>query len=135
MSRYLFLDDDMERHRTFRRRTIGHIVDHVHTAHDCMTALLRAVEPYDVVFLDHGLDEEASAGLPPRQPTGMVVAAFIAAKLLEHRVGRPGRIVVHSQAGAYAPLMVRLLEGAGIEARWEPFGRRLLNTFGTTEGA
>jgi hypothetical protein len=92
--RFLFLDDDEARHDSFRRQTIGTIVDHVRTAQAAIEALCALPRPYDAVFLDGDLDWQASAGLPPLSPTGEAVCDAIVFDL--PRAKWPLKVVIHS---------------------------------------
>ncbi len=110
--RILFLDDNEIRHRAFRRVSIGHVVDHVYTAAEAIARLDRA-DVYDLVYLDHDLDWQATAGLTPLEETGQHVAEHIVGM---PRARRPRAVRVHSFNPVGGPRMIAILRSAGIPA-------------------
>lgn len=88
----LFLDDDKDRHRKFRERTIGCVVTFVFTYEEAIAALDAHV--FDEAHLDHDLSEMAAAGFPAHgERSGTDVAEHIAGM---SPANRPKRIVIHS---------------------------------------
>ncbi len=116
--RILFLDDMETRHAGFRQMTIGDDVDHVYTARAAIEALEKN-PAYDYVYLDHDLDEQATAGLPPTTETGQVVADYIAEKLAHDK--RPARVIVHSFNREGARRMGLKLKEAGLSVLLIPY--------------
>jgi len=95
----LVLDDDIVRHKAFRKKLAGHKVTSVHTAIEAINAMLQ--HRFDVVLLDHDLEmsEEIDPGC------GMDVAEFIQLHLPWEKL--PGQVIVHSWN---APATVRMVE-------------------------
>lgn len=115
----LFLDDDHQRHTRFRFRTIGNDVTHVYTADEAIDHLTTR-GPYDEVWLDHDLSEQASVGIyHPDERTGYHVACFIAETLAPEL--RPPLVIVHSLNPSGATRMHAALASGGIKVRREPF--------------
>lgn len=71
----LFLDDDPTRHRTFKARSIGHVVHYATTASEAIEAF-KQHGPFDVASLDHDLggDQMVQPGTPGH---GQDVAEFL----------------------------------------------------------
>lgn len=119
--RILFLDDNNDRHASYRRLSIGDNVDYAFSAKEAMRLLDKAQEPYDIASLDHDLDEWAQAGHEPRELTGEHVAKHIVQMTPERR---PKKIIVHSYNGPGAAKMVAVLRDAGVRAFWRMFNVR-----------
>jgi len=104
--RFLFLDDNKERHEHFEKMCEGLPVDvwHAWTAPQAISRLARQ-EKFDTVFLDHDLDETSGGD-------GLMVAEFIAYELPSSK--RPPRIVVHSWNQPAARKMMAVLKEAGL---------------------
>lgn len=108
--RILFLDDSLERQRTFRSLVpSGHCVQ---TADECIAALERS---WDVVFLDHDLGGEVFVD-PAHPNSGSAVVRW----MVTHSPA-VGYIIVHSLNGAAARLMVAALREVGYRADHVPF--------------
>ena len=76
MKRILFLDDAPERVKVFKQTYIGYNYDIAMNYEECIKLL--KTNYYDVVFLDHDLDERSYAGIQdPSIKTGNDVAKFI----------------------------------------------------------
>ncbi len=122
--RILILDDDDIRHKEFAKRFAGHDVKHVMSHTAAMVALIED-EPYDLVHLDHDLNDfvEYNPGFPGQghiEFTGMDTAVFITNRLAYNK--QPGRIVIHSWNPAGAQRMLRHLQHEGIQSTtYEPF--------------
>lgn len=133
--RILVLDDDDNRHAYFRRQFIGHDVTHVHTYSECMAALLSTPN-FEVVFLDHDLNDngyrslaDSRPGHTPKDPTfysgppeeldGRCVAEDMVTILPEDK--RPYQVIVHSWNPEGAKEMLATLRDGGYEnlVRWE----------------
>lgn len=132
--RILVLDDDDNRHSYFRRQFIGHDVTHVHTYSKCLEALLGS-EPFEVVFLDHDLNDNGYRSLAPSRPghtpremthysregelDGRDVAEDMVQILPVEK--RPYQVVVHSWNPDGANEMMAILRDGGFKnvVRWE----------------
>ncbi len=121
--RILVLDDDDERHESFRRYLArDNEVFHVFTVDGAITALIG--EPvFDIAFLDHDLNDhhyksEQTGGYGNVKLNGFDVASFIAKILAKEK--RPKRVVVHSWNEDGAKMMHGVIEESGIPVkRWE----------------
>lgn len=110
----LFLDDDSQRHARFRARSIGKVIHHVSTYEDAVVFLVQK-GPYDEVWLDHDLSEEAAAGQPkPGEKNGMDVVNFILALPMERQ---PQVVIIHSLNYVEATKMQAKLEAVDIKVR------------------
>lgn len=123
--RILFLDDDLTRRELFFRWSygFGHDVTIVTSAHAAIRSL-DAFPRYDLVFLDHDLEDDHYAAHRVGRPlkgiggTGEEVARWLAGHPDKH----PREAVVHSwNMPAGQRMTVRLLE-AGIPTRRQVFG-------------
>lgn len=120
--RILFLDDNPQRHDAADECFDGAEVVHAWTYWDAIGLLED--ERFDVIYLDHDLNDWESASVitgmyGSRELTGLDVARFIARQL--RRDMSPGRIVVHSWNPAGASSMVQILKSVGIPTVYEPF--------------
>ncbi len=115
--RILFLDDDPKRHDLFRRETIGHSVEHVHTVFGARVAL-DAGGVFDLACLDHDLGGHQM--VDPGEDTGHAVAKYIAEMSPEKR---PRHVLVHSFNPAGAVAMCWTLRNAGVSVVQIPFGQ------------
>lgn len=86
----LFLDDDLERHKLFKRKFIEHTVTPVYTAAEAIAELERHV--FDAVFLDHDLGGHQFVDSNGPEPTGFTVARW----MLNNPERIPPRVFVHS---------------------------------------
>lgn len=115
--RILFLDDSEERHRAYRGWSIGHVVEHVHTARQAIAALKG--ERFDLVSLDHDLCKQSSMGGTPTEATGMEVAEYIAAMPPGRR---PRAVSIHSLNPSAAPRMLAVIDALeDVRAMRAPF--------------
>jgi len=132
--RILILDDDDNRHAYFRHQLIGHDAVHVHTYAECMDALLDT-ETFEVVFLDHDLNDNGYRSLAPERPghvaremthysregelDGRDVAEDMVRLLPVEK--RPFQVVVHSWNPDGAAEMMAILRDGGFKnvIRWE----------------
>ena len=95
----LFLDDDKNRHYTFRKNNIGLDITFTWTAEEAIEALKNNL--FEEVSLDHDLRYEANLTLPPKgEGSGYDVACYIASMPKEKR---PSKVIIHSlnPAGAF----------------------------------
>lgn len=116
MRRYLFLDDNPDRHIAFDSIAIGCDIRHVWTVEECISAL-SSDDPYDCVFLDHDLGGKAF--VIEESGTGSEVANFIGQSL--DRKKYPDRIIVHSWNPAGAKRMIGYIGPTGIPVKYVPF--------------
>lgn len=79
---------------------------------------LRDQPPFDVVFLDHDLSEEAEASQAVKEKTGTDVAEFIANM---DATKRPRKAVIHSLNAPGRQRMRTILEQAGLPVVFLPF--------------
>lgn len=113
----LFLDDDIERHEKFARRTIGCQVTQVYSARSAIDKL--TTEQFDLVFLDHDLGgPESENKMLENAEDGRMVARHIAENAERHS---DCQFVVHSLNQAGREEMVRLLEDEGLTVYNVPF--------------
>lgn len=122
--RILFLDDKHERHKIFKSRSIGCVVDCAFTAQEAIDLLGR--NTYELVMLDHELSEEFEMQMREDTEDGRTVARWCAEC--------PDRFastvfVVHSLNLPAGSIMVDTLLNAGLDARQVPFGwKKFLRT-------
>lgn len=114
--RILFLDDNLERWKSYRFKTIGCVTKHVLTAKQCMLALMND-EKYDLVSLDHDLGGKTFQ--QEKENSGTEVAEFIKHMLPTYKY--PDRIVIHSWNPQGAERMMHLIAPTKIPCRYEPF--------------
>lgn len=89
--RVLFLDDDKQRHKDFRSRTIGLVVDQAYTAQEAIDYLKK--NQYDAIFLDHDLNYETNNQLNDDEEDGRFVAKYLAT---QYERCKASLIVIHS---------------------------------------
>lgn len=110
----LFLDDDKRRKRDFRSKVpFAKIVS---TAGECISALMEADEPWDMVFLDHDLGDEVFVE-SVREDCGMEVVRWIV-----HNKPEIEEIIVHSHNTPAGHNMLSSLKSADYRTRYVPFG-------------
>lgn len=114
--RILVLDDDKNRHRTFKSNLIGYIVHHVYTVDDARAALNEHV--FDVLYLDHDLNDHESRSVDysggyggPREMTGLDVARYVSLQCERDPKKTPQLVVVHSFNFAGAKAIADELRG------------------------
>ena len=88
--RIFFLDDNHNRYKVFASNCIGHTIDYAQTAEQALRML--ATNEYDIIFLDHDLNEEHYTGDYSLAPTGFTVAKQM--REFNHLHG--AKVVVHS---------------------------------------
>jgi ActR/RegA family two-component response regulator len=120
MMRILFLDDDDQRHKAFKRASAGAIVDRACTAREAI--LLLGQNAYDRAYLDYDLDDDPSAREMDDYESGQAVADWIADNAADHRACL---FIVHSRCKHGARDMQATLESAGLHAvlgewTWRP---------------
>ena len=122
----LVLDDDMARHQAFANNLARNDVTHA-DSYDRAVKALQDQDRFDVVFLDHDLNDFGLKSIGPsdsmyggaRELTGNDVARFIAKALPKKK--RPKMVVVHSINYDGSMNIVSTLKAAGIPVRREPF--------------
>lgn len=113
----LFLDDELS-----RRDLFSHLVNRrahdVFICADAMAAMscLQEMQPFDFVFLDHDLGEEACYSVNA-QNSGSEVARFLA----KHKP-RIKRIIIHSLNCPASEYMKSLLTDVGYVVEYIPWG-------------
>lgn len=116
--RVLFLDDNRDRHSTFRQNAIGCSVDQVYTAQEAIDALSNEDVQYDAIFLDHDLNWETENQLNDEEEDGRTVARHLAT--IERYTNTT--VIVHSLNQAGGMLMKGILEDGGFTgAYYYPF--------------
>lgn len=90
--RVLFLDDSKDRHKIFKRNTIGIVVDHAYTAQEAISFLEDTSFLYDIIFLDHDLNAETEGDLNDEEEDGR----FVAERLALMKRYREVPVVIHS---------------------------------------
>lgn len=113
--RILFLDDDLTRWQAFRQKVIGHNVQWVSTSAEAIGAL--AADPFDLVYLDHDLDEECTGV----NGDGLEVACWMAHPDNRERY-RQTTIVVHSLNHEGASNMAKAFHMARMPCTIWPWG-------------
>lgn len=89
--RILFLDDNHERHRCFRKKAKNHTVDRAYTYDEATQYISKFT--YDLIYLDHDLAPmDANYNYNPNERTGYDVAKFLSQ--VEHNFGKI--VFVHS---------------------------------------
>ena len=111
----LFLDDSTSRHKIFKQHSIGCIVDHVYSADECIEALRKNAENYDLLMLDHDLDVRLQNVLStdPEEKDGRYVVRWMIESETIKKV--KGTIVVHSLNSVAAGYMVSMCKSAGFD--------------------
>jgi len=107
MTRVLFFDDNAYRHKIFKSRTIGCIVDHAYNVSEAINFLQNFDIEYDYIFLDYDLIDEN--GLPSLF-SGLDVAKYIINNKDKLKIGK---IIVHSLNRIQGFSMAEKLIGAG----------------------
>lgn len=93
---------------------IGRVVDHAYSARECIAAL-RDRERYNLVSLDHDMDENSTH----QDETGTLVAEYIRLHLLRDKY--PDRVVVHSHNEEAAKRMRDIISEVGIRVYLRPY--------------
>ena len=107
--RILYMDDMQDRHDYFDRKHPKDDVTHVYSHVEAVRAL-ATMPAFDLASLDHDLGEGE---------TGYYTARYIAHTMPEDR--RPREVIVHSFNTVGAPLMVAVLQDAGVPVSWQQF--------------
>lgn len=118
--RIMFLDDNENRRKAFKQRSIGCVVDFACNADEAL-AFLLGEQSYDLIMLDHDLGGPAEEGLLLEDAKD---GRYVVKGLVESKKHLDTTIVVHSLNGAGAEVMLFHLVQAGYEAHYLPFGWR-----------
>ena len=108
----LFLDDNKHRHRRFFEMNSDLSRRHVHNAGDCLTALRDRDTKYDIIFLDHDLDERTNNILIDSEKDGRFVAKNMAESDIRDTY-KGTTVVIHSLSTLGAKAMNDILKDAG----------------------
>jgi len=117
----LFVDDNPHRHKKAKQCAIGNTFAQAYTAQEAIYALTK--NQYDLVFLDHDLDENLENQLVDGVEDGRTIAKYLVG--LENYKDVP--IVIHSLNPRGAETMEKILVGAGFKVvfvmphAWENF--------------
>lgn len=115
----LFLDDNKYRHQIFQQNIGVNIVDHVYTADDALLSLRNNV--YDVIFLDHDLDERTNNILVEDEQDGR----YVCREMIKLPIDRSTPVIIHSLNYTGAMSMIdTLVENKFNDVRWIPFAWR-----------
>jgi hypothetical protein len=108
--RVMLLDDDERRHRWFRKRFSGDILDVAATVEEARELLQDT--PYDAIFLDHDLlpHHYESNDHNDYASTGRAIAEFLSER---GDLSRAATIIVHTRNADAAIPMVEMLRAAG----------------------
>ena len=106
----MLLDDDQRRHRWFRKRFSGDILDVAATVEEARELLQDT--PYDAIFLDHDLlpHHYESNDHNDYASTGRAIAEFLSER---GDLSRAATIIVHTRNADAAIPMVEMLRAAG----------------------
>lgn len=118
--RVMLLDDDERRHRWFKKRFSGDVLDVAVTVDEAKELL--AETPYDAIFLDHDLlpHHYESNDHDDFANTGYAIAEFLCER---DELSRAATIIVHTRnADAAIPMVQKLREkGRNVEYCAFPF--------------
>ena len=108
--RVLLLDDDVRRHRWFRKRFAGDLLDVAATVDEAKDLLEET--HYDAIFLDHDLlpSHYESNDHDDYENTGRAIAEFLSGR---SDLSRAATIIVHTRNADAAIPMVQKLREAG----------------------
>lgn len=121
MSRYLFLDDNEFRHKFIDDNTSSDVeVIHCYDL-DQFIAALREYDSFDVVSLDHDLNDFASRSIlyDGSEATGLDACGYLVRK--EFVTKLPKTIYVHSVNPCGAKNMSNFLKSRGFDVVLQPF--------------
>lgn len=104
------MDDNEYRHTLMKQTYIGYDIDYFYNAKDTITALEN--NTYDILFLDHDLDEEFNNVLLDCAEDGRFVAKHIATNLSQKY--KNAKIFIHSLNAPGAEIMKSILISMGI---------------------
>ena len=104
------MDDNPYRHELMKQTYIGYNIDYFYNAKDTIAALENNI--YDVLFLDHDLDEQYNNILLDHAEDGRFVAKHIATNLSEKY--KNSKIYIHSLNAPGSEIMKSILISAGI---------------------
>lgn len=114
----LILDDDEKRQEAFAKRFRDHDIKHALNSTQAIEAFSHALDAYDLVYLDHDLEEKVNDPYPS-EITGDDVARWMCEQLPVHK--RPGRVIIHSWNPDGARRMGNRLRDAGFRVMLDPF--------------
>ena len=115
----LFVDDQIQRHDTFRRKVdLIHTIIPAFTYEQACNALRE--HRFDEAWLDHDLqDYMYFEDGRTREYTGADIARYIATELDKAKI--PKKVVVHSFNAPGAANMAAILKEAGVPVELRPF--------------
>ena len=103
--RILILDDDLDRHATFKRKLIGAIIHSVEESSHCIEKIKKE-DPFDLILLDHDLGGQVY--VPSGPGTGFEVAEW----LRDHPEKMPKLVILHTCNEHGAGRMLEVLPDA-----------------------
>ena len=119
--RVLVLDDIEHRHNIFDTIYQGHEVVHAYLYTGFCNKLIQGV--WDLVHLDHDLSDFVDNADTYVDGWGNIRAyngGHAAMRVCE--LENPPKVIIHSVNPVGAKIMRQMLERAGVEVTWEPFG-------------
>ena len=121
--RVLVLDDDITRHHEFEKRFTEEnncVLDQVFRADSCIETIKQnGLEKYDIICLDHDLNEEDNQFYCFGKGTGTEVASYIAGQYDAKKHARI-YVIIHSTNSVGAANMFNILDSCGIATILRP---------------
>lgn len=116
----LILEDSTERNNWFTRKLIGNVVDYALSAEVANKLLLE--KTYDVIFLDHDLDEEHYVAMYAPLNTVLTGTGVDTAKfIVSNKVSPKAQIIVHSLNTVGSQNIFAILNDAGYNVTRIPY--------------
>lgn len=114
-TKVLFLDDNIRRHNIFFQNNDDLDRRHVYNAKDCLEKLLDEDEYYDIIFLDHDLDDRTNNILSDDEEDGRFVCREMTRNTTILNKYMDKTIVIHSLNSEGARTMKQILEDGGFK--------------------
>lgn len=111
------LDDDTRRHRWFRKRFAGDVIDVTETVADAKPFLEK--NSYDAVFLDHDLlPHHYESNEPDDENTGYAIAFWLSQN---PHLQSAATIIIHTRNSDAGMRMIEVLRKQGRNVEYVPF--------------
>jgi hypothetical protein len=118
--RILLLEDSQERVKWFVKKLIGNVIDFAYTSDQANKFLLE--NEYDVIFLDHDLDEEHYVAMYSPTDVSLVGTGVDTAKFIaENKCSPKAQIIVHSLNMVGSQNIFAILQKAGYNVQKVPY--------------
>lgn len=104
----LFMDDNQNRHKTFRQNTIGFAILQAYTGREALD-FMREHDDIDVIFLDHDLNYETVNQLNDEEEDGR----WVCKQMIAEDLYKEAQVIIHSMNPLGAEEMEKLLTDAG----------------------